>query len=157
MDITKILNTNRVILDMKATNKTEAIEELTDLLQKDGAISCRETFIQDVWQRESEGSTGFENHIAIPHGKSSAVVNTTLAIDAHARIFPGKPWMAVMCVALFYLLYGLKIKIRRIFACFLRWRVHWRMKRSSSNYWSNVVHKRLLTCLVNMPNPMFAK
>ena len=80
MDITKILNTNRVILDMKATNKTEAIEELTDILQKDGAISCRETFIQDVWQRESEGSTGFENHIAIPHGKSSAVVNTTLAI-----------------------------------------------------------------------------
>jgi PTS system fructose-specific IIA component len=51
---------------MHATNKAEAIEELTDLLQKDGAISCRETFIQDVWQRESEGSTGFENHIAIP-------------------------------------------------------------------------------------------
>jgi hypothetical protein len=39
MDITKILNTNRVILDMKAS-KTEAIEELTDILQKDGAISC---------------------------------------------------------------------------------------------------------------------
>ena len=46
MDITKILNTNRVILDMKATSKTEAIEELTDILQKDGAISCRETFIR---------------------------------------------------------------------------------------------------------------
>ena len=74
MDITRILNTKRVLLDMHATNKAEAIEELTDLLQKDGAISCRETFIQDVWQRESEGSTGFENHIAIPHGKSSAVV-----------------------------------------------------------------------------------
>ena len=80
MDITRILNTKRVLLDMHATNKAEAIEELTGLLQKDGAISCRETFIQDVWQRESEGSTGFENHIAIPHGKSSAVVNTTLAI-----------------------------------------------------------------------------
>lgn len=91
MDITKILNTNRVILDMKATNKTEVIEELTDILQKDGAISCRETFIQDVWQREAEGSTGFENHIAIPHGKSSAVVNTTLAIGRTRQIFPGKP------------------------------------------------------------------
>lgn len=80
MDISRILNTKRVFLDMKATTKAEVIEELTDLLQKDGAISCRETFIQDVWQRESEGSTGFENHIAIPHGKSSAVLNTTLAI-----------------------------------------------------------------------------
>lgn len=37
MDITKILNTNRVILDMQATNKEEAIEELTNLLKKDGA------------------------------------------------------------------------------------------------------------------------
>lgn len=80
MDISRILNNKRVLLDMKATTKAEVIEELTDLLQKDGAISCRETFIQDVWQRESEGSTGFENHIAIPHGKSSAVLNTTLAI-----------------------------------------------------------------------------
>ena len=80
MDISRILNTKRVLLDMKATTKAEVIEELTDLLQKDGAISCRETFIQDVWQRESEGSTGFENHIAIPHGKPSAVLNTTLAI-----------------------------------------------------------------------------
>lgn len=41
MDITRILNTKRVLLDMQATNKAEAIEELTDLLQKDGAISCR--------------------------------------------------------------------------------------------------------------------
>ena len=103
MDITKILNTNRVNLDMNATSKTEAIEELTDILQKDGAISCRETFIQEVWQRESEGSTGFENHIAIPHGKSSAVVNTTLAIG---RTRHDIPWETldgsnVRCIILF--------------------------------------------------------
>ncbi|ENG9211823.1 PTS sugar transporter subunit IIA [Escherichia coli O25:H4] len=88
MDITKILNTNRVILDMQATNKAEAIEELTNLLKKDGAIDCRETFIKDVWQREAEGSTGFENHIAIPHGKSSAVINTTLAIGRTRQDIP---------------------------------------------------------------------
>lgn len=46
MDITKILNTNRVILDMQATNKAEAIEELTNLLKKDGAIDCRETLLK---------------------------------------------------------------------------------------------------------------
>ena len=126
MDITKILNTNRVILDMKATSKTEAIEELTDILQKDGAISCRETFIQDVWQRESEGSTGFENHIAIPHGKSSAGVP--------ARIFPGKPWMAATCAALFCLPYVLKIKIPPIFVCFRRLLARWQMTTLLNNY-----------------------
>jgi PTS system fructose-specific IIA component len=103
MDITNILNMNRIIMDMQATNKTEAIEELTNVLLEDGAISCRETFIRDVWQRESKGSTGFENHIAIPHGKSSAVINTTLAIG---RIRYDIPWETldgsnVRCIILF--------------------------------------------------------
>lgn len=133
MDITKILNTNRVILDMKATNKTEAIEELTDILQKDGAISCRETFIQDVWQRESEGSTGFENHIAIPHGKSSAVVNTTLAIGRTRGDIPGKPRMAATCAASFCLPYVLKIKTLHIFVCFRRLPARWRMTTLLNN------------------------
>lgn len=103
MDISKILNTNRVLLDMKAKNKEEAIEELTDLLQRDGAITCRNTFIQDVWQREAEGSTGFENHIAIPHGKSSAVVNTTLAIGRTRHDIPWETLdgSSVRCIILF--------------------------------------------------------
>ncbi|MDU2937916.1 MULTISPECIES: PTS sugar transporter subunit IIA [unclassified Superficieibacter] len=103
MDISKILNTNRVLLDMKAKNKEEAIEELTDLLQRDGAITCRDTFIQDVWQREAEGSTGFENHIAIPHGKSSAVVNTTLAIGRTRHDIPWETLdgSSVRCIILF--------------------------------------------------------
>lgn len=157
MDITKILNTNRVILDMKATSKTEAIEELTDILQKDGAISCRETFIQDVWQRESEGSTGFENHIAIPHGKSSAVVNTTLAIGRTRQIFPGKLWTVAMYGALYCLPSALKIKTLRIFACSRRLPERWRMMKLLNNYWLRVVHRKLLSCLVNMLNPMSAK
>ncbi|MBP2168289.1 PTS system fructose-specific IIA component [Erwinia toletana] len=80
MDINKILNANRVTLTMNATTKDEAIQELTELLYQDGALSCKEAFIRDVYLREAEGSTGFENHIAIPHGKSSAVKQTTLAI-----------------------------------------------------------------------------
>ena len=103
MDITKILNTNRVILDMQATNKAEAIEELTNLLKKDGAIDCRETFIKDVWQREAEGSTGFENHIAIPHGKSSGVARTALAIGRTQHEIPWETMDGsdVRCIILF--------------------------------------------------------
>ena len=54
----------------------------------DGAISDRAAFIADVWLREAEGSTGFENHIAIPHGKSSAVKQTTLAIGRTQQDIP---------------------------------------------------------------------
>ncbi|MFJ5448165.1 PTS sugar transporter subunit IIA [Pectobacterium carotovorum] len=103
MDINKILNANRVKLNMSATNKDEAINELTDLLYADGAITNKQDFIHDVWLREAEGSTGFENHIAIPHGKSSAVKQTTLAIG---RTRQDIPWETldgsqVRCIILF--------------------------------------------------------
>nr|WP_278427947.1 fructose PTS transporter subunit IIA [Pantoea dispersa] len=103
MDISRILTPRRVNLALSATSKEEAINELTDLLVSDGAISDRAAFIADVWLREEEGSTGFENHIAIPHGKSSAVRQTTLAIG---RTRQDIPWETldgsqVRCIILF--------------------------------------------------------
>ena len=65
---------------MTARTKEEVIEELTDLLVQDGAVTNKEDFIRDVWLREELGSTGFENHIAIPHGKSLSVKNTTITV-----------------------------------------------------------------------------
>lgn len=59
--------------------------------------------MQDVWQREAEGSTGFENHIAIPHGKSRAVKQTTLAIGRTAQDIPWETLdgSKVRCIILF--------------------------------------------------------
>lgn len=57
MDINKILTSRRVNMTMQATNKEEAIQELTNLLYDDGALTSKEDFMQDVWQREAEVST----------------------------------------------------------------------------------------------------
>ena len=73
---------------MTARTKEEVIEELTDLLIRDGAVTNKEDFIRDVWLREELGSTGFENHIAIPHGKSSGVSRTALAIGRTQHAIP---------------------------------------------------------------------
>lgn len=80
MDISTVLNVNHIKLNMVAKTKEEAIEELTDLLVQDGSVINKDEFLRDIWLREEQGSTGFENHIAIPHGESSAVIRTTLAI-----------------------------------------------------------------------------
>lgn len=80
MDISNVLNVKNIKLNMMAKSKEEAIEELTDLLVQDGAVINKEDFLKDVWLREEQGSTGFENHIAIPHGKSSGVARTALAM-----------------------------------------------------------------------------
>lgn len=88
---------------MTARTKEEVIEELTDLLIEDGAVTNKEDFIRDVWLREELGSTGFENHIAIPHGKSSGVSRTALAIGRtqHAIPLETMDGSDVRCVILF--------------------------------------------------------
>lgn len=83
-----MLNVKNIKLNMTARTKEEVIEELADLLVQDGAVTNKQDFIRDVWLREELGSTGFENHIAIPHGKSSGVSRTALAIGRTQHAIP---------------------------------------------------------------------
>lgn len=103
MNISKVLNVNNIKLNMMAKTKEEAIEELTDLLVLDGAVINKNDFLKDVWLREEQGSTGFENHIAIPHGKSSGVAHTTLAIGRTQHQIPWETMDGsdVRCIILF--------------------------------------------------------
>ncbi|HIF6419955.1 TPA: PTS sugar transporter subunit IIA [Klebsiella pneumoniae] len=103
MDISTVLNVKNIKLNMTARTKEEVTEELTDLLIQDGAVTNKEDFIRDVWLREELGSTGFENHIAIPHGKSSGVSRTALAIGRTQHAIPWETMDGsdVRCVILF--------------------------------------------------------
>lgn len=98
-----MLNVKNIKLNMTARTKEEVIEELTDLLIQDGVVTNKEDFIRDVWLREELGSTGFENHIAIPHGKSSGVSRTALAIGRTQHAIPWETMDGsdVRCVILF--------------------------------------------------------
>lgn len=103
MDISEVLNVKNIKLNMSAKSKEEAIEELTELLVQDGAVNNKDEFIRDVWLREEQGSTGFENHIAIPHGKSSGVAHTALAIGRTQHDIPWETMDGsdVRCIILF--------------------------------------------------------
>lgn len=103
MDITKILNKNRIDLNLNVSTKLEAIEKLSDLLLNDGVICSKKKFIQDIYLREKEGETGIGNAIAIPHGKSDSVLKTSLAIGRNKI---GLDWETlddepVKCIILF--------------------------------------------------------
>ncbi|MCP5898754.1 PTS sugar transporter subunit IIA [Klebsiella pneumoniae] len=103
MESLPVLNVKNIKLNMTARTKEEVIEELTDLLIQDGAVTNKEDFIRDVWLREELGSTGFENHIAIPHGKSFGVSRTALAIGRTQHAIPWETMDGsdVRCVILF--------------------------------------------------------
>ncbi|MBY5089700.1 PTS sugar transporter subunit IIA [Citrobacter freundii] len=103
MNISDVLNAKNIKLNMMAKTKEEAIEELTDLLVLDGVVISKNDFLKDVWLREEQGSTGFENHIAIPHGKSSGVARTALAIGRAQHQIPWETMDGsdVRCIILF--------------------------------------------------------
>lgn len=73
MEIKDMFSKERVCLQLGAENKLEAIDELIDILVKDGKINDKETFRKAVLKREEEFSTGIGMGIAIPHGKSDSV------------------------------------------------------------------------------------
>lgn len=79
MGIGELMNADTMELDLKAATKKDAIRELAKLLENDGRINNFDTYVEAVFKREEEFSTGIGNGIGIPHGKSSAVKRPSLA------------------------------------------------------------------------------
>ncbi|WP_276788285.1 PTS fructose transporter subunit IIABC [Veillonella magna] len=79
MRITDLLVPQSVLLNGPATNKTEAIHMLADLMEASGCLSDKDVYLADVLAREEAGSTGLGDGIATPHAKSKGVATAGLA------------------------------------------------------------------------------
>lgn len=78
--IDDITSTNLVALDLEVAGQWAAIDELADLLDKDGRLSDRDAYAEAVYAREKEtGGTAMEMGIAIPHAKSAGVSQAGVA------------------------------------------------------------------------------
>lgn len=75
-----ILTLDCVNIDLKGTTKSEIIDEMIDILNDAGKLNDREEYKKEILKRESQGSTGMEEGIAIPHAKTNAVKTSTVAI-----------------------------------------------------------------------------
>jgi mannitol/fructose-specific phosphotransferase system IIA component (Ntr-type) len=58
---------------MNSQSRFDAIEELVDVLQQTGRITCRKTVLDAVVAREKTRSTGIGMGLAIPHAKCVGV------------------------------------------------------------------------------------
>ena len=72
MNIRRLLDEENIVIDLKGTTKEAVIEELLDLLVKNGRINDRNTALKAIMDRERKMSTGMQHGIAIPHGKTDA-------------------------------------------------------------------------------------
>ncbi|MCG3082927.1 fructose-specific PTS transporter subunit EIIC [Anoxybacillus sp. LAT_35] len=73
MRITDLLTEDTIVLDLKARTKKEVIEELANVLENTGKLYDRQTFIEAIFAREAQSTTGIGEGIAIPHAKTKAV------------------------------------------------------------------------------------
>ena len=67
-----------MIMDLKATNKEDAIEEMVDKYYQVGVIDDKELYKADILKREAQTSTGIGDGIAMPHARDKAVKRATV-------------------------------------------------------------------------------
>lgn len=79
MRITDLLDKRSISLTGTPKTKSEALDQIIDLMVKSGKINDREAYRAQVYEREEESTTGIGEGIAIPHGKCDAVTKPGLA------------------------------------------------------------------------------
>jgi len=77
-----------VALQLAGTSKDAIIEELVDVLAAAGRIKDRKAALKAVLERERKMSTGLQNGIAIPHGKTDTVESLVAAIGLKKEGIP---------------------------------------------------------------------
>jgi fructose-specific phosphotransferase system IIA component len=85
MTLQEILSTKSILVGLKGETKEKIIEELVDSLDQNAIVADRDKVLQAVLEREKIMSTGIGDGIAIPHGKSDAVLRLAAALGIHKR------------------------------------------------------------------------
>ncbi|WP_343101211.1 fructose-specific PTS transporter subunit EIIC [Romboutsia sp. MSSM.1001216sp_RTP31141st1_G3_RTP31141_220114] len=79
MKIVDLINKKSISLNLKATDKSDAIDKLVDLVNNSGNLNNKEEYKKAIIARENQSTTGIGEGIAIPHAKTSSVKNACLA------------------------------------------------------------------------------
>jgi PTS system fructose-specific IIC component len=79
MRILDLLKPEAIRIGGTPKNKSDAIDQMVELMEKEGNLSDVAIYKKAVLDREKDVSTAVENGVAIPHGKSNAVKAPGLA------------------------------------------------------------------------------
>jgi PTS system fructose-specific IIC component len=78
--ITDLINEQLICLNLHAKTKDDVFSEMAAILHQQGRINDIGQFLSDIYAREELGNTGFEEGVALPHAKSSAVIKPAVMI-----------------------------------------------------------------------------
>ncbi|RKY42502.1 MAG: hypothetical protein DRP85_02490 [Candidatus Makaraimicrobium thalassicum] len=80
MKIVDFLKEENITLNLKASDKKEAIEKVASCLKGAGGISDFDVFFKAVFEREKLKTTGIGKEAAIPHARTDAVKEFVIAL-----------------------------------------------------------------------------
>lgn len=75
-----IIDTDNIVLDMTATDRNDALQQLAQLVVKNGIATDADAVYQKYLKREDEGSTGMEQGIAIPHAQDASIKRSAMMV-----------------------------------------------------------------------------
>lgn len=80
MDVTDYIQKDFITLHLRSKTRESAIRELARLMEGAPAMNDLKIFLEGVFERESLGSTGLGDEIALPHARTDAVNQLIMAI-----------------------------------------------------------------------------
>lgn len=78
-ELQSLISEDLIELDQEFDTKIDAIKELLDLIDRNGKIDDKEEALEALKQREKEATTGVGKGIGIPHAKTDAVDEPSVA------------------------------------------------------------------------------
>ena len=79
MKISKLLKEKFIKLDLQAVDKKKALQEIVDCIAVAGKVKDKKNIFSIIIKRETLGSTGIGNGVAIPHARSAKLDDFILA------------------------------------------------------------------------------
>jgi len=78
-DLTQFFNENLFIPDLKAQSKEAVFDEFSSLFVENKVIRNKEIVLEMLTKRETLGSTGIGDEVAVPHGRTTAAIKMQIA------------------------------------------------------------------------------
>ncbi len=83
MRLSKIIKKSAIRLQLRSSTKSEALEELVDLLCSAHKLRHRSEILEAILEREKKQSTGVGMGLAVPHAKTPVVKKLHVAFAGH--------------------------------------------------------------------------
>ncbi len=84
MKVVDFLKREWMVSELRSVEKSDALAEMTEVLEKNGIITDSKKAVDVLLERERLGSTGIGEGIAIPHGKL-AELDTVVAVFGRSK------------------------------------------------------------------------